>query len=80
MSHEVMRAGITCLLLAAACLSTAGCASHGSAPPSVLNAPPQNLAARCQLANRDMRVRSAMPELRGACGAWSDPQTAVNGL
>lgn len=81
MSNASARAMTTALVLTTACASLAGCASgYGPPPPSVLNEPPPNLAARCQLANRDVMVRSAMPELRRSCGAWSDPQTAVTGF
>jgi hypothetical protein len=83
MSNALARATTiaTALVLGAACAALAGCASgYGPPPPSVLNEPPPNLAARCHLASRDVMVRSAMPELRRACGAWSDPQTAVTGF
>lgn len=81
MSNACARGMSASLVLTAAVVTLAGCASgHGPPPPSVLNEPPPDLAARCRLANRDVLVRSAMPELRRTCGAWSDPQTAVTGF
>ena len=79
MQRNRLHALRACLVLAAVC--TTGCASqYGTRLPSIQNEPVADLGTRCQLANRDILVRTSMPGMRSRCAPWADRQTAVNGL
>ena len=82
MNEQGKRRVTATLLIVIASISATGCVHYGDGrqPPSVLNDPPPNLAYQCQIANRDVTARVAMPALRGRCGAWADRQTSVLGL